>query len=107
MMKLTNHVTGCIVTNGKFTGDQNRHMFINNDQFQQDSNKTIQQLVEVLLHTQEELGSLPRKLFFQSDNAGRDLKNQFVLSFFNLLCQLDIFEEVLVSHLPVGHTHAG
>ena len=58
--------------------------------------------MEILLHTQEELGHLPRKLYFQSDNCGRDLKNQYVLSFFNLLCQLNIFEEILVSHLPKG-----
>ena len=106
MLKLSNHLTGVIVTNGGFIGDKNHHLFLNCDQFCQDSNKTVSQLMEVLLHTQQELGHLPRKLFFQSDNCPRDLKNQFVLAFFNLLCQMDIFEEILVSHLPIGHTHA-
>ena len=95
LIKNASCFAGVIVTNGKILGDQNRHLIVNCDQFLQDSNKTISQLVEILLHTQAELGSLPRKLFFQSDNCPRDLKNQYVLSFLNLLCHLDVFEEVL------------
>ena len=35
----------------------------------------------------------------------KDLKNQYVLAFYWTLVDLNIFEEVCVSHMPVGHTH--
>ena len=70
-----------------------------------DSNKTISILFDVLTHIQHLIGKLPRKLFIQTDNCPRDLKNQFVFSFYWALVDLNIFEEILVSHMPVGHTH--
>ena len=36
----------------------------------------------------------------------RDLKNQLVLAFYWVLVETGVFEEVVVSHMPVGHTHA-
>ena len=106
MLKLENHCTGVIATNGKLAGDRKIFMFLNNNQFPQDSNKTVSILFNVLLTLKKDLGGkLPRKLFIQSDNCGRDLKNQNVLAFYWILVDLDIFEEIIVSHLDVGHTH--
>ena len=105
LLKLKNHLTGVIITNGKFENDRVYKVFVNNDQFTQGSNKTISIMFEILASVQTELKKLPRKLMIQSDNCGKDLKNQYVLAFYYLLVELDIFDEVLVSHMPPGHTH--
>lgn len=57
------------------------------------------------MFVKEELGKLPRKLFIETDNCSRDLKNQYLFSFYWSLVDLGIFEQVIVSHMPVGHTH--
>ena len=105
MLRLNNHCTGMIVTNGKLFGDRTVLAYLNNNQFQQDSNKTVSILFDVLIFVQEKLEKLPKRLFVETDNCSRDLKNQFVLSFYWILVDIGIFEEIIVSHMPVGHTH--
>ena len=105
ILKLNNHLTGCIVTNGKLENDRLYMVFINSDQFRQDSNKTISILFEILFYMQSKFGQLPRKLMLQTDNCVKDLKNQIVLSFYYLLVEKNIFEEVKITSMPVGHTH--
>ena len=105
LLKLKNHLTGVIITNGNFENDRVYKVFVNNDQFTQGSNKTVSIIFEILISVQTELKKLPRKLMIQSDNCGKDLKNQYVLAFYYLLVELDIFDEVLISHMPPGHTH--
>ena len=106
MLKLDNHCTGIIATNGKFVGDRCIFAYLNNNQYPQDSNKTVSIIFDVLLTVKEKLGgSLPRKMMVQSDNCSRDLKNQFVLAFYWVLVDHGIFQEVTVSHMDVGHTH--
>ena len=105
LLKLNNHLTGSIVTNGAFSNDKINFVFLNNDQFPQDSNKTITQLQMIFEFTQNELGRLPRKFLLQTDNCRRDLKNQYVLTYLYLLVDMGIFEEVLMSNMPPGHTH--
>ncbi|PIK34158.1 hypothetical protein BSL78_29027 [Apostichopus japonicus] len=67
-----------------------------------DSNLTIYCLTEALKAAQDYLGKV---LFLQMDNCFRENKNKFVLSFAALLVERDIFEEVYIHFLPVGHTH--
>ena len=105
LLRLNNHCTGLKAYNGKLVNDCLVFAFLNNNQFKQDSNKTISILFDVLYHIQMKLGQLPKKLFIQTDNCGRDLKNQFVFTFYWTLVDLNIFEEIIVSHMPVGHTH--
>ena len=105
LLKLSNHLTGCIVTNGNLKNDREYMVFLNNDQFAQDSNKTISILFHILTSLQARFCSLPRKLMLQTDNCGKDLKNQILLAFYYLLVERDIFEEVTVTSMPVGHTH--
>ena len=105
LLRLNNHLTGCIITNGRFVNDKVHMIFMNNDQYPQDSNKTITQIHTALEFTQEKLGQLPRKMMIQTDNCCRDLKNQFLLSYFYLLVDLDVFDEILMSNMPIGHTH--
>ena len=105
LLRLNNHLTGCIVTNGKLKNDREYMVFLNNDQFAQDSNKTISILFHILSSLQSRFGSLPRKLMLQTDNCGKDLKNQILLAFYYFLVERNIFEEVTVTSMPVGHTH--
>lgn len=49
--------------------------------------------------------TLPRKLFLQMDNCGKDNKNRWVFSFLSLLVAKGIFEEVQLNFMMVGHTH--
>ena len=105
MLRLNNHCTGVIVHNGQFVNDRVVIAYLNNDQFPQDSNKTISIIFDVLMGVQQSLGKLPKKVFIQTDNCSRDLKNQFVFSFYWTLVDLGIFEQITVSHMPVGHTH--
>ena len=105
LLRLNNHLTGCILTNGKFSSDKVNMIFMNNDQFPQDSNKTITQIHTALVFTQDKLGQLPRKMMVQTDNCCRDLKNQYLLAYFYLLVDLAVFDEILMSNMPIGHTH--
>lgn len=52
------------------------------------------------------MGALPPILFLQMDNCGRENKNHAVLGFLGALVSNDIFKQVYLNFLPVGHTHA-
>jgi hypothetical protein len=48
---------------------------------------------------------LPWKLLFQMDNCMKDNKNRYLLAFLSLLIARDVYEEVWLGFLVVGHTH--
>lgn len=48
---------------------------------------------------------LPKTLLLQMDNCAKDNKNQFMMRFLGTLVLREIFEEVRVGFLVVGHTH--
>ncbi len=48
---------------------------------------------------------LPQKLLLQMDNCVKDNKNRYLLTFLSLLTTRDVFEEVQLGFLVVGHTH--
>ncbi|XP_073254276.1 uncharacterized protein [Porites lutea] len=50
-------------------------------------------------------GRLPPFLFLQMDNCYRECKNRYILGFCSLLVEKEIFQEVRLSFLMVGHTH--
>lgn len=103
LLKLNNHLTGVIITNGGFASDRIIMAYMNSDQFPQDSNKTCSILMDVLKFSQQKLGGrLPRKLFIQTDNCVKDLKNQYLLAFYWVLVERNVFEEVVISHMPIG-----
>ena len=89
LLRLNNHLTGVIVTSGGLPKGRSYICYANNDQFPNDSNKTISILFDVLELVQERLGKLPRKLMIQTDNCWKDLKNQYVLSFYYFLVQIN------------------
>ncbi len=48
---------------------------------------------------------LPTNLLLQMDNCIKDNKNRHLLTFLSLLTIRDVFEEVKLGFLIVGHTH--
>jgi hypothetical protein len=48
---------------------------------------------------------LPRKLFLHMDNCVKDNMNRHMLMFFSLLTIHEVFEEVQLGFLVIGHTH--
>jgi len=48
---------------------------------------------------------LPRNLLLQMDNCVKDNKNWHLLAFLSLLMERDVFEEVKLGFLVIGHTH--
>jgi hypothetical protein len=48
---------------------------------------------------------LPKKFLFQMDNYVKDNKNRYLLAFLSLLTVSEVFEEVKLGFLVVGHTH--
>jgi len=60
------------------------------------------------LHTLDQiigLKPLPRNLLLQMDNCVKNNKNRHLLMFLSLLTARDVFEEVKLGFLVVGHTH--
>ncbi len=48
---------------------------------------------------------LPRKLFLRMDNCVKNNKNCHLLAFLSLLTIYEVFKEVQLGFLVVGHTH--
>jgi len=73
------------------------------------ANWTIQCLSTALdrLRTlpQYETTGLPKTLFLQLDNCSGENKNKYVFSFLSELVHNGTFDSIVVSFLPVGHTH--
>ncbi len=49
--------------------------------------------------------TLPRTFYIQVDNCTKENKNRFLFSYIESLIHWNIFDQVEVSFLPVGHTH--
>jgi hypothetical protein len=71
-----------------------------------DPNWTITVLDRALRREEERRGKpLPDVLYLQVDNCIRENKNSYLLSYLVWLVERGIFKEVMLSYLPVGHTH--
>jgi hypothetical protein len=68
------------------------------------SNLTLTALCHIIREISE-LGPLPDKLHVQMDNTAKDNKNHYLLGFCSMLIAEQLFKEVVVFFLPVGHTH--
>src|SRR5438128_2105853 len=69
-----------------------------------DANLTIECIQRTLKHLEKQ-GSLPRKMHIQLDNVTGGNKNKYLLAYLDSLVDRQVFEEVQLSFLPVGHTH--
>jgi hypothetical protein len=75
------------------------------DHVKSGANATIDVLTRVLQAYKDERGKLPPKLYLQLDNTAKQCKNMYLMAFLALLVEHGVFEECIVSFLPVGHTH--
>ena len=100
-MRIRNHLFGAIVHGRALYG------FSYLDNCKHGTNLTIQALHLVLLKEWIRGGRtrLPRVLFLQLDNCSKQNKSQYLIAYLGLLVGWDVFEEVILSFLPVGHTH--
>ena len=81
-------------------------LFTLTDDFESRANHITEALHRVLVRTKAKRGKLPPVRFIQADNCTRENKNRFLLSYLELLVKKGVFEELQISFLPIGHTHA-
>jgi len=79
--------------------------FLCNDSMKQGTNVSVEALHRVLLHTKKQEGKLPPNLFLQLDNTCKQCKSQYMLGYLGSLLDSNVFARIIVSFLPVGHTH--
>ncbi len=80
------------------------HLFTLTGEYETGANHIIEVIHRFLMVRSKE-GHFPPKMFIQLDNCMRENKNRYLLSYFECLVQWNVFSEVEVGFLPVGHTH--
>lgn len=88
LWSLRTHLTGCLVHG---VGAHNYFDFL---QWSHDCNLTLCTLLQTLLEVAKTQPLAPR-LLIQMDNCVRENKNKYVMGFFAILVQLEIFTEVM------------
>ena len=81
-------------------------LFTLTDDYESDANHIIEAIHRVLFRRKAERRKLPPVLFIVTNNCTRENKNRYLLSYLELLVRNDVFEEVHLCFLPIGHTHA-
>jgi hypothetical protein len=97
--KLRTHLMGAIA-HGHGT-----YCYLYDDNCEQGNNVTIDTLHRVLVDLIKNNGSLPPKLYLQLDNTSKQCKGQWLFYYLAALVDHGVFEKIVVSFLPVGHTH--
>jgi hypothetical protein len=75
------------------------------DHVKQGTNATVDCLVRTLVKVKEKQGFLGRKLYLQLDNTVKQCKSRYMCGFLAMLVEHGVFREIVLSFLPVGHTH--
>ncbi len=98
-----------MVLGGLIDHSHGKHLYLHPQPFwPKDANLVISTLFHhIHSHIIDNLtpDSCPSVLYLQADNCAAENKNVFMLSFLSLLISLDVFKEVYLSFLLVGHTH--
>jgi hypothetical protein len=97
--KVRTHLMGAIA-HGHGT-----YCYLYDDNCEQGNNVTIDTLHRVLVHLIKKNGSLPPKLYLQLDNTSKQCKGQWLFYYLAALVDHGVFEKIVTSFLPVGHTH--
>ena len=69
------------------------------------TNIVIECLHHVLVDYKKVRGRIPPLLYLQLDNTSRKNKNKYMLGYLACLVAWGVVREVVLSFLPVGHTH--
>ncbi|XP_072050017.1 uncharacterized protein [Amphiura filiformis] len=94
---LQTHVIGVIVHG------RGNHLFVDMGEIPGDSNGTMNVFLQTLNKYVE--SGLPNVCYVQMDNCARENKNKYFFALCCLLVELNVFQKIRVSFLPVGHTH--
>jgi len=73
--------------------------------FKQGTNVVLDVLVRTLQDMKDDGEILPETLYLQLDNTAKQNKNKYLIGFLGYLVHYNVFKDVIVSFLPVGHTH--
>ncbi len=73
--------------------------------FKQGTNVILDVLLRVLADLKAAGHRIPRTLYLQLDNTSKQNKSRFMLGLLGYLLVNDVFDRILMSVLPVGHTH--
>ena len=71
----------------------------------QGTNVTIETMHRIMVYLLEKEGRLPSTFYLQFDNTSKQCKSQYMLGWLGCLVGWGLFKEIVVSYLPVGHTH--
>ena len=66
---------------------------------------TIEVIWRIINDIKETEGQLPPILLIQLDNTSKQNKGRYLFAFLALLVHHGVFDKILISFLPVGHTH--
>lgn len=64
----------------------------------------IVECVHRFINQKVKRGPVPRQLFVQLDNCTRENKNRYFLAYMKFLVSRQVFDQIEVGFLPVGHT---
>lgn len=98
--KIGVHLTGIL----EHASPNNLTLLTMTDEHKTGANHVIEALHRWISRKEME-GRLPDVLFVQVDNCTRENKNRYFFSYIECLVALEVFSEIQVSFLPVGHTH--
>ena len=102
--RLPSKITGCTMYNGWYEKNRKVVFYINHDIFENGSNMIITTIYLLLHEFIKDHKALPRKLRLNLDNCWKENKNRYLFSFLASLVELNIFEEISIDCLLVGHT---
>ena len=102
--RLPSKITGAILTSGKYLKKRKVKFLVNHDHYEQGSNMIVSIIYRLILDFYEEHKMLPKILDLNLDNCYRENKNRFMFAFLHALVELDVFCEIQVNFLMVGHT---
>ena len=102
--RLPTKISGCIIHSGWYEEKRKVLFYLNHDIFEQGSNLIITLVHLLLQEFQKDFGKFPKKLHINADNCWKENKNRFLFSYLASLVELEIFDEVSLNYLLVGHT---
>jgi hypothetical protein len=79
--------------------------YVYHDNVRQGTNVTVDVLFRTLAAIEDSGRTLPDTLYIQLDNTVKQNKSKFFMSYLAWLVKTGAFKRIVVSFLPVGHTH--
>jgi hypothetical protein len=81
------------------------HAYTYFENFKQGNNVTIEAIHSALCDKMAREGRLPSTLYLQLDNTSKQCKGRYMIGWLGYLIKQGVFTNIVLSFLPVGHTH--